>query len=331
MKCSRNITVLGSGSYGSALAAVLARNGHQVSVWGRNAERIAAIADTNTNPTYLPGIDLPAELHWTSDPDQAAAKAELAVVAAPSRYFRDMCRQFAGKLAPTTPVLSVAKGLDPDDSARMTEVAAAELGCPASVLSGPSHAEEVAKGAATAVTVAAASLEDAAVWQKLFNNRSFRVYTSDDVVGVELGGVLKNVIAIAAGVVDGLAFGDNAKAALITRGLAEMRRIGEALGARGDTFTGLSGLGDLIVTCGSQLSRNRGVGERIGRGEKIDDIIASMEQVAEGYWNAATVAPLAAELGISAPISQEVYAILYDGKSPLLAVEDLMMRQPRSE
>jgi len=331
MKRSRNITVLGSGSYGSALATVLARNGHHVTVWGRNSERIAAIAATNTNPTYLPDIKLPAELNWTSDPDQAAAAAELVVLAAPSRYFRDLARQFAGKLAPETQVLSVAKGLDPDDSARMTEVAAAELGCPASVLSGPSHAEEVAKGAATAVTVASASLEDAAVWQELFNNRSFRVYTSDDVAGVELGGVLKNVIAIAAGVVDGLAFGDNAKAALITRGLAEMRRIGEALGARGDTFTGLSGLGDLIVTCGSQLSRNRGVGERIGRGENIDDIIASMEQVAEGYWNAATVAPLAADLGISAPISQEVYAILYDGKSPLRAVEDLMMRQPRSE
>jgi len=331
MKRSRNITVLGSGSYGSALATVLAANGHHVTVWGRDAERIAAIAASNTNPTYLPGIDLPAELIWTSDPDEAAAKAEFAVLAAPSRYFRDLTRQFAGKLAAGTPVLSVAKGLDPDDSSRMTEVAAAELNCPASVLSGPSHAEEVAKGAATAVTVASANLEEAAVWQELFNNRSFRVYSSDDVVGVELGGVLKNVIAIAAGVVDGLAFGDNAKAALITRGLAEMRRIGEALGARGETFTGLSGLGDLIVTCGSKLSRNRGVGERIGRGEKIADIIAGMEQVAEGYWNAATVVPLADELGVSAPISKEVYAILYEEKSPLSAVEALMMRQPRSE
>ena len=228
--------------------------------------------------------------------------------------------------------MSVTKGLDEATGRRMTQVAGDTLGDAAvAALSGPSLAAEVARGIPTAVTVACPDQGRAQRLQGLFNTPSFRVYTSDDVIGVELGGALKNVMALAAGVCDGIGFGDNSKAALITRGLAEMARLGAALGAHRATFAGLSGMGDLVVTCTSRLSRNRGVGERLGRGERLPDILAGMQQVAEGVWTCGTARALAAERGVETPIVDEVHAILREGKNPRQAFMDLMSREPRPE
>ena len=228
--------------------------------------------------------------------------------------------------------MSVAKGLDQETFERMTVVAENVLEHrPVAALSGPSLAEEAAKGIPTAVTIACSDHEAALRLQRLFNSPSFRVYTSDDVIGVEIGGALKNVIAIAAGISDGLGYGDNTKAALVTRGLAEMIRIGTTAGGRRETFAGLSGVGDLMVTCNSRLSRNRGVGERLGRGEKMADILAGMKQVAEGVWTCRAARELARETGIDLPITGQVFAVCHEDKNPRLAVGELMSRDPKPE
>jgi len=230
------------------------------------------------------------------------------------------------------PVVSVSKGIENETGKRMTEVIAEALsGAPVAALSGPSHAEEVARGTPTAVVAASLSPELAQLVQHAFITERFRIYTGDDLVGVELGGSLKNVIAIAAGITDGLGFGDNAKAALVTRGQAEMSRLGVALGARQETFFGLSGIGDLMVTCFSKWSRNRGVGERLGLGETLEQILASMEMVAEGVRTAKSAVALSAQAGIEMPITHEVFAVLYQGKSPRQAMRDLMTREAKPE
>ena len=321
------ILVIGDGGWGTALATVLHRNGHPVRVWGRDPENVRACSGSNENARYLAGVTLPPGIEWTADAAEACDGIAGAVLATPSAFFRDVAREFAAVAPASLPLVSVAKGLDPDTRERMTEVAEAEFGWPAAVLSGPSHAEEVALGTPAAVTIAAPDEALAAFWQSAFTQPVFRVYRSDDVVGVELGGVLKNVVAIAAGIGDGIGYGDNPKAALLTRGLAEMTRIGVALGARKDTFAGLAGMGDLIVTCTSAHSRNRGLGERIGRGETVDEILASTQKVAEGYWNAATARQVAAEHRVPAPIVEEVHQVLYEGKDPRRAVEDLLTRE----
>ncbi len=328
----QRIAVIGDGGWGTALALVLHRNGHHVRIWGPFPEYIEQIRAREENEKFLPGIPCPAALVWTADHATAVAEAELVILAIPSKFYREVVQAFRPHLPPHIIVTSVTKGLDKDTHHRMTETAAQLLpDHPLVALSGPSHAEEVARGVPTAV-VAASTVEAAAVAvQEAFNSDVFRVYTSDDIIGVELGGALKNVIAIAAGVSDGIGFGDNSKAALITRGLAEMTRLGVALGAQPITFSGLSGMGDLIVTCGSQLSRNRRVGEALGRGDKLEQILQRTEQVAEGVWNCANARALAGDIGIDVPITEEVYAIVHEGKNPRDAVSDLLTREPKAE
>ncbi len=327
-----HIAIIGDGGWGTALALTLRGNGHRVRVWGPFPEYLAELRARRENFKFLPGVPLPEDIEWTADEGAVAAGAEIVVLAVPSHFFRPVVSRFAPLIPAASLVISVTKGLDEQTRQRMTEVAGEVLRHgPVAALSGPSLAAEVARGVPAAVTIACADHVRARALQAAFNGKSFRVYTSDDVIGVELGGALKNVIAIAAGVCDGIGLGDNAKAALITRGLAEIARLGAALGAQPATFAGLSGMGDLVVTCMSQLSRNRTVGERLGRGETIAQIRASMVQVAEGVWTCETARQLALERGVEVPITAEVCAVIHHGKPPRAAVLALMSRDPKKE
>jgi glycerol-3-phosphate dehydrogenase (NAD(P)+) len=331
-KIMAKTTVIGDGGWGTALAMVLQQNGHDVTVWGPFDENIRAVRDAGMNSTYLPGVALPAGIRWTTDTHEATRDASVVVMAVPTQFYRDVAARFKGLISPSAQVVSVTKGLDRETHRTMTEIACECLGIPcAAALSGPSHAEEVARGIPTAVVVASPREHVSTYLQSVFNNSRLRVYTADDVTGVQIGGALKNVIAIAVGISDGLGFGDNTRAALITRGLSEISRLGAALGCRPETFAGLSGMGDLIVTCTSRHSRNRGVGERLGRGETLAQITGGMKQVAEGVWNAANAKALAAEHGVDVPITEQVCRILYEGASPLQAVEALMSRDVKPE
>lgn len=326
----KRITIIGDGGWGTALGLVLHRNGHAVRLWGIDPAYLETVRETGENRRFLPGISLPDAFEWTADPEEAVRDRDAFLVAVPSKFYQATLQRFAGWIPPDSPVVTVSKGLLEDE--RLSTWCQRLLGSRAvAALSGPSHAEEVAKGSPTAVTIASETPALAESFQALFSQPHFRVYTSTDLIGVELGGALKNVIAIAAGISDGLGFGDNTKAALITRGLAELMRLGTAAGGRPETFAGLSGVGDLIVTCGSTLSRNRGFGERIGRGETREQIEASMNMIAEGVFNARTARDLAHHLGVSAPITEEVHAILYQGKSPRESMEDLLSRDPKPE
>jgi glycerol-3-phosphate dehydrogenase (NAD(P)+) len=323
------ITVIGDGGWGTALAMVLAENGHDVTVWGPFEEYIQEIRSSGENHRFLPGAPLPDTITWTSDREQAVADTHHYVLAMPTKYFRTIMESFAPLVPAGAHMVSVAKGFDLETRERMTTIANDIFtGAHVAALSGPSHAEEVARGQPTAVVLA--SDEAPEMLQALFTNRMFRVYTTDDVIGVELGGALKNVVAVAAGICDGIGFGDNTRAALITRGLAEMTRFGMAMGAKEKTFSGLSGMGDLIVTCGSQHSRNRSAGERIGRGEALEDIMGS-QQAVEGIWNCQIVNAIARDKGIDTPITDEVYAVVHQGKDPREAVTSLLSREYRPE
>lgn len=323
-----NITVLGAGAWGTALARLLCDNKHHVTLWGHDAAHLADLQRTFRNERYLPGMELPRELKLEANL-QSAIAAEVIVLAIPSKAFRkvtEALNQFSGI------AVSVTKGIEHQSGLTMCGVLAenaprAQL----SALSGPSLALEVARGVPTAIVAASRDVSTAASVQNLFHRPAFRVYTSNDLDGVELGGALKNVIAIAAGVCDGLGFGDNSKAALVTRGLTEIRRLGVACGAQAETFSGLSGLGDLMVTCFSKLSRNRGFGERLGRGENIETILASTVSIAEGYPTAKSAHALARKLKINTPIIDEIYAALYEGKNPAKALHDLTARETKAE
>lgn len=326
------IAIIGDGGWGTALGLGLSRNGHSIRLWGYDAAYVAKMRAEKKNPVYLPGHDLPADWHFTHDPADAVANVDAVVLAVPSKFYKTSLKSFAGLIPRKADVVSVAKGLDQETHERLTVVAERVLQHqPVAALSGPSLAEEAAKGIPTAVTIACTSHDAAVRLQKLFNSPAFRIYTGDDVIGVEIGGALKNVIAIAAGISDGLGYGDNTKAALVTRGLAEIIRLGSAIGGRRETFAGLSGVGDLMVTCNSRLSRNRGVGERLGRGEKMADILAGMKQVAEGVWTCRAARDLARDLDIELPITNQVYAVCHEGKDPRLAVGELMGRDPKPE
>jgi glycerol-3-phosphate dehydrogenase (NAD(P)+) len=328
----KNICIIGDGGWGTALAIALHGNGHNICVWGAFASNIEQIISTRENPFFLPGIHIPDQIRWTSDPETAIAGADLAVIAVPTKYFRPVLERFRGFIKPACRIVSVAKGLDQKTHQRMTDVAHEVLGCShIAALSGPTHAEEVARHVPAAVVIASSSAEYCVELQSIFASKCFRVYTSQDVAGVELGGALKNIIAIAAGVSDGLEYGDNARAALITRGLAEITRLGTALGAKQTTFYGLSGIGDLVVTCTSKWSRNHTVGERLGKGETIESIMGSMKQVAEGVWNCGSARELAAKTGIEVPITDEVYRIIHEHKSPAAAVQSLLSRDFKAE
>jgi glycerol-3-phosphate dehydrogenase (NAD(P)+) len=323
------ITVLGAGAWGTALARLLHQGGHAVTLWGHIAEWLDEIRQTGRNDRFLPDIEVPREVELDSDLARAVTAAECIVVAVPSQPFRQVTRclaSYSGVIA------SVTKGIEYDTGLTMCGVLAEnapQARCAA--LSGPTFAVEVARDIPTAIVAASRDAATAGQVQKLFSRPTFRVYTSTDLLGVELGGALKNVIAIAAGTGDGLGFGDNSKAALVTRAIVEMRRLGVACGAQGDTFTGLSGLGDLMVTCFSKHSRNRGFGERVGRGEQPANIAASLLAVAEGYPTARSAYQLARKHGVVTPIIDEVYAMLYDGKNVARAVRDLMSRDLKAE
>jgi len=327
-----NITVIGDGGWGTALAIVLQNNGHDVTLWGAFKEYTEEMIRTRNNVKFLPGATLPDALTLTADIAESCKDRDGFVIAVPSKFYADVLGKFAAHIPPEAFVVSVSKGFNREDKGLMTETAERILPQEhIAALSGPSHAEEVAKGVPAAVTIACEDNACAEFWQQSFNSDTFRIYTSSDVIGVELGGALKNVLAVAAGIADGIGYGDNTKAALITRGLAEMKRLGKAYGADIETFSGLSGIGDLIVTCASKLSRNRSVGERIGKGEKIDDILGSMDMVAEGVWTAQSAYEIALEKNIELPITEETYNVIYKGKDPKKAVNDLLARSPKSE
>jgi len=323
------ITVLGAGAWGTTLARLLALREHEITLWDFFPETLAGIRATHTNERYLPGVPLPPGLRTEPDLARSVAGAELVVVASVSRGFRAATRplgEFAGV------VVSVTKGLEYETGLTMSGILAQTAPRARVVaLSGPTLAAEVARGVPTASVAASRDAAAAQAVQGLLHGPTFRVYTSADVIGVELGGALKNVMAIAAGVCDGLGFGDNAKAALVTRAIAEMRRLGVACGAQPETFAGLSGIGDLMVTCFSRLSRNRGFGERLGRGESAAAILASMTAVAEGYPTARAAHALARRHQIVTPILDEVYAMLYAGKEVRQALRDLMGRESKAE
>lgn len=326
------ISVIGDGGWGTAIALLLDTCGHQVTLWGSFPEYIAQMQTLRANPRFLPGIDLSPTLKLSADIKAATTTAEVIILASPSKFFTAICQRLKGLVAPGTLVVSLTKGLCEDSHQRMSQLAQNILGIDqVVVLSGPSHAEEVARQIPTAVVAAAADLKDAQKVQKIFAAPHFRVYTSNDVIGVEIGGAIKNIIAIAVGASDGLGFGDNTRAALITRGLAEITRFGTALGARAETFAGLSGIGDLIVTCTSSHSRNYTVGKRLGQGETIKSILDSMQMVAEGVWNAHVIHQLNKGQKIEMPICQTVYDLCYGNLTATEAVKHLMQRELKQE
>jgi glycerol-3-phosphate dehydrogenase (NAD(P)+) len=327
-----SFAILGDGAWGTAIALLLAQDTrHRVALWSARPENGRLLQERRENVRLLPGVRIPEVVELTNDVVRAAG-ADLWVAAIPTVYLRETLSRVADRLHPATPVLSLAKGLEVGTFRRPTEVITEVLGTRAvAVLSGPSHAEEVSRGLPTSVAVASTDPELARWVQQHFSTDRFRVYTNPDPVGVELGGALKNVIGIAAGIADGLGLGDNAKAALMTRGLVEMTRFGVALGAEPATFTGLAGLGDLITTCVSPHGRNHCVGQMLARGQRWADIQAGMSMVAEGAYTARSVHERALRMGIDMPITAEVYRVLYESKDPRAAVNDLMMRAPRGE
>jgi len=323
------ITVLGAGAWGTALARLVHQAGNQVTLWGHVPAWLDEIRQTGRNERFLPGVELPRDLLLESDLPRSFTVADVVLVAVPSQPFREVtrCLESFSKV-----IVSVTKGIEYDTGLTMSGILAQnapQASCAA--LSGPSFASEVARDIPTAIVAASRQAGTAEQVQLLFNRPSFRVYTSSDVLGVEFGGALKNVIAIAAGVSDGLGFGDNSKAALVTRAIVEMRRMAVACGAKPETVTGLSGLGDLMVTCFSRLSRNRGFGERVGKGEKPSEIAASTLAVAEGYPTARSAYRLARTHGVITPVIDEVYNMLYEGKNVQQAVRDLMSRDLKPE
>ncbi|MGE4178381.1 MAG: NAD(P)H-dependent glycerol-3-phosphate dehydrogenase [Limisphaerales bacterium] len=324
-----NVTVLGAGAWGTALALVLHQNGHRLTVWGHDPVHLESMARTGSNDAYLPGIPLPSDWVFEATAGRAVQGAELVVMVVPSQAFRAVASSLG---AVRCPVVTATKGIEFETGLTMGGILEACLpGVPIAALSGPSLAPEVARGVPTAVVAAAADSDTAAAVQAAFHRPQFRVYSSTDRLGVELGGALKNIIAIGAGVCDGLGFGNNSKAALVTRGQAEVRRLGAACGARPDTFTGLSGLGDLTVTCFSAMSRNRRLGERLGRGESLAQAVAATTAIAEGVPTARSALRLADSRGVEVPIIREIHAMLFENKNVRDGVRDLLARDLKAE
>lgn len=324
------IAVLGAGAWGTALALSQTAR-HDVVLWTRQAAHAEEMASRRANPRYLPGFDFPPVLQVEHRLDAALDGADFALSVVPTSGFRDMLRQVA-RLRPGLPVVWANKGFEPETSLLPHQVAAEELSeCACGVLSGPSFAKEVAQGLPTALTLAAADADFALEVARALHGGALRVYTSRDVGGVEIGGAVKNVMAIAAGISDGLGFGYNARAALITRGLAEMARLGVALGGQMETFMGLTGMGDLILTCTGDLSRNRTVGLKLASGQSLDDILRDLGHVAEGVHTAREVRALAQRLRVDMPITQAVCGVLFDGIAPAAAVEALLAREQKAE
>ena len=326
------IAVLGDGGWGTANALLLCGYGHEVTLWGAFPDYVEEMRLTRLNPRFLKGVVLPEALRLTADRAEAVRDAEVVVLAPPSKYFASVVEGFRGLVTERQLVVSLTKGLCEKTSRRMTELAQEILGIGHVVaLAGPTHAEEVSRNVPTAIVAACADEARARRVQEIWSGPRLRVYTSSDPVGVEIGGAVKNVIAIAVGCSDGMGFGDNTRAALITRGLAEMKRFVIAYGGQSETLSGLAGIGDLIVTCTSIHSRNHTVGERLGAGEKIGDILASMQMVAEGVWNSKVIHDLARELGVEMPICDLVYALCYENFDAARAIDAMMGRELKSE
>lgn len=329
MSALTKIAVLGAGSWGTAIAALLAGKGLPVHLWARSQRAVDDMRTAGKNDKYLPEVSLPAALQITSSLETALAHTQIVVVVTPSHGVRDIIQKAVPYLHKEVYILSATKGFELDSLLRMTEVISAELPWPTeriAALSGPNHAEEVGRGLPGTTVIGARKKVIAEYLQDIFMTPTLRVYTNPDIVGVEIGGALKNIIALGAGIADGLHFGDNAKAALMTRGLAEITRLGMAMGARPLTFAGLSGLGDLVVTCTSMHSRNRRAGIELGRGKKMDEITAATGMVVEGIRTTKAAYALARRYGVEMPITEQIYQILYEGKNPHEAVVDLMLR-----
>jgi len=326
------IAVIGDGGWGTANAMLLAGYGHDVTLWGAFPDYIEEMRRTRRNEKFLKGVVLPDALKLTADREEAVKGAEIVVLAAPSKYFTSVVEGFKGLITPEMLVVSITKGLCEKTNRRMTDLGEEILGVgPVVALAGPTHAEEVSRGIPTAIVAACTDPARAKRVQEIWSGQRFRVYTSSDPVGVEIGGAVKNVLAIAVGCSDGMGFGDNSRAALITRGLVEMKRFVLAYGGTPETLSGLAGIGDLIVTCTSVHSRNHSVGERLGKGEKIADILGSMQMVAEGVWNSKVVHEIAKKLGVEMPISELVYQLCYKGLDAKAAAKKIMDRQLKSE
>ena len=327
--------ILGGGGWGTALSMVLSSRGGDVVVWEYDTEQCARVKSEGVNEKFLPGVALPPSVQFTSDLADAVTGSDVVIFAVPSHTLRGVARKMAGLDTSGALIVAATKGIEDGSLMRMSEVLVDELSAGATdrivVLAGPSHAEEVSRGHPTAVVSASASAASAKQVQQLFSTDTFRVYTNEDVVGVELGVSVKNVVAIAAGICDGVGYGDNTKAALITRGLAEITRLGLALGARRETFFGLAGVGDLVVTCLSRHSRNRHVGEEVGKGKTLEAVLSGMVMVAEGVKTTKSALHLARRHEVEMPITEQVYAVLFEGKDPHTAIDELMTRELKAE
>jgi len=328
------ISVFGAGSWGTALAIILSNNGHDVTLWEFKKEYVKGLIKHHENKIFLPGISIPQEITITHSLEQASTNQHMIVIAIPTQFVRSVLKKMKKYSFLNTTFVSVAKGIEKGTLVTVDQIISEELNIDddnIAVLSGPSHAEEVSRKIPTAVVAASRNIDTAKDVQAAFMTSYFRVYSTTDIVGVELGGALKNVIAIGAGIIDGAKFGDNTKAAIMTRGIAEISRLGIQLGARPETFSGLSGMGDLIVTCMSKHSRNRYVGEQIGMGKKLPDVLKSMKMVAEGVETCKSVHELAAKHQIEVPIATAVYNILFNERDPIKVTYELMSRGMKAE
>ena len=326
------ISVAGAGSWGTALAILLHDNGHEVILWSALKDEVSMLSEKREHESKLPGVKIPEEIAITDDLETTLKDRDLIVLAVPSPFTRSTARSMKNLVRKGQIIVNVAKGIEENTLMTLSEIIEEEIPqANVAVLSGPSHAEEVGRRLPTTCVIGARTRKTAEYLQSMFISNVFRVYTSPDILGIELGGSLKNVIALAAGIADGLGYGDNTKAALITRGIAEIARLGVKMGGKIETFTGLTGIGDLIVTCASVHSRNRKAGYLIGQGMSMQEAMDEVKMVVEGVYSAKAAAKLAQKYEVSVPIVDEVNAVLFEGKSPAEAVNDLMMRESRSE
>lgn len=329
----RKIAIIGDGGWGTALTIELFRKGFNILLWGVFKDYVEKIAKNRENVKFLKGVKIPEGINITALMDEAIYGAEIIILAVPSKFLRNILQQLKGLKQENPIYISAAKGIESDTLMRMSEVVQDVLGRDKKIvaISGPSIAIEVARGLPTTIVASSERLDLAKEVQTMLISERLRVYTSDDLIGVELGGALKNIIAIAAGISDSLGFGTNTKAAILTRGLAEITRLGIVMGAKRETFAGLSGMGDLITTCISPYSRNRWFGEMLGKGEKANDIVKKTEMVVEGVTTTKSAYELSRKYGVDMPITREIYNVIYNNKSPKDVVEDLMLRSPKPE
>lgn len=326
------ISIIGAGSWGTALAVLLHKNGHKVTVWSIMEPEIEMLQREHEHKDKLPGVKLPEDMTFTTDMERAVKGQDVLTLAVPSPYTRETARRMRQYVAKGQRIVDVAKGIEEKTLMTLSQIIEEEIPqAQVAVLSGPSHAEEVGKGIPTTIVVGAKEKKTAEYLQNLFMNEAFRVYISPDVLGIELGAALKNVVALAAGIADGLGYGDNTKAALITRGIAEISRLGTAMGGRAETFSGLTGIGDLIVTCASMHSRNRRAGILIGKGYTMEEAMKEVKMVVEGVYSAKAAIALAQKYNVQIPIIEQVNAVLFEGKAADEAVKELMLRDKKLE